>query len=105
MSDGKVAICFEQGLDEAFLVGTEEELREFANSILQKLEQENRKTEYHGVPVDEVNVALTQSSGQVEIHGIYQVSSVEARRVLMNKILKNNGELEIDWDRYNSNSV
>ncbi len=105
MSDEKVAICFEQGLDEAFLVGTKAEITEFAKSILRRLEQNKRKTDYLGVPVQEMGAALTQTSGQVELHAIYLVKNVEDRRMLMNKILKNNGEHEIDWEEYDSNRI
>lgn len=88
MKKEKPAICFEEGLDEAFLIGTFEELENFANEILSQLKSPNESMGYLGVKVTTQipSGALTQSLGQVELHNILVVDSKEARRELMNNI-------------------
>ena len=45
----KPALCCETGLDESYLVGTKEELENFANAILQLLDSPDEIQNYHGV--------------------------------------------------------
>lgn len=43
---GKPAICYETGLDEAFLLGTRDELSTFAHTILKLLDMPSRSINY-----------------------------------------------------------
>ncbi len=94
----KPAICYETGLDEAFLLGTRDELSEFAHSILQLLDKANKEIEYCGVNALSASneTSLTYAMSDVVIDGLIIIKSEEDQRTLMNKIRTNNGELPID---------
>lgn len=99
---GKPAICYETGLDEAFLLGTREELSAFARTILKLLDAPCKSMDYLGIstqsPID--NIKLTQAMSQVEVNGLFVVENENDRRILMNKILINNGDTPIDWQEF-----
>ena len=95
----KPAICYETGLDEAFLVGTKEELSEFAHSILRLLNGPFELLDYHGINAKQPKsrMSLSSSMSEVVLDGIVIVESRKDRRDLMNKIRLNNGVEPIDW--------
>jgi hypothetical protein len=96
----KPSICYETGLDEAFLVGTKDELLEFAQAIIELLSGPKEPLDYLGVKT-EVPIkdrALTESMSEIVIDGMLVVESTEDRQELVNKIRINNGEPPIDWE-------
>ena len=93
----KPAICYETGLDEAFLVGTRDELTSFAHFILDALAGSSDTTDYLGIKVQSVSASLTEVMAEVVLDGIIIVGSKHDRQDLMNRILVNNGEQPIDW--------
>jgi len=96
----KPSICYETGLDEAFLVGTKDELLEFAQAIIELLSGPKEPLDYLGVKteVPKKDRALTESMSEIVIDGLLVVESTEDRQELVNKILINNGEPPIDWE-------
>jgi len=96
MSD-RPAICYETGLDEAFLVGTRSELASMARAILDALDSPGEPREYLGVRARSISHRLTEAMAQVVIDGILVVESRQDRRVLMDRILVNGGDPPIDW--------
>ncbi len=92
---------YETGLDEAFLVGTAEDLRQFAHRILAQVEKAFPVDDYLGIPVRQTGEQLTSSLGDFCIDGLCIVQSEEQKRELINRIRVNNGESEIApeaWD-------
>jgi len=100
----KPAICYENGLDESFLVGTKEELLNFAQSIIDILNGPKNPLDYYGVKTEspKTTIALTESMSEIVIDGLLVVASKEDRRSLVNKIRVNNGESPIDWERHDN---
>ena len=100
----KPAICYETGLDEAFLLGTREELAAFAHSILRHLDAPSEQIDYLGImtqsPIDANRAGLTHVMSEVVLDGLLIVKDKNDRRTLMNKILVNNGEAPIDWKEF-----
>ena len=99
MKTDKPAICFDAGLDEAFLVGTKEELSEFAYSILRLLDGPFELLNYHGINAREPKslMSLSESMSEIVIDNLVIVESMKDRRDLMNNIRQNNGIEPIDW--------
>lgn len=97
---GKPAICYETGFDEAFLVGTEEELSHFAHSILRLLGEQQKTMHYHGVITRQPlkNSQLSEPMSEIALESIVIVDSKKDRRELINKIRINGGMAPIDWD-------
>lgn len=99
---GKPAICYETGLDEAFLLGTREELSEFAHTILRLLDIPTKSVDYFGIntqtPIHKMS--LTHTMSEVVLDGLLIVRDRNDRRVLMNKIRVNNGDVPIDWQGF-----
>ena len=96
------AIMIETGADEAFMVGTVEELRAFATTLLNLLDQDQSKCELLGVAVSQLSQTLTFPLGDVCISGVVIASSTEGRRMLIDNIRLNNGEPQIDpeaWEK------
>ena len=102
--DGRPSICYESGLDEAFLVGTKKELYEFAQSILEILNGPKESLDYLGVKTEQPKTVktLTESMSEIVIDGILIVESKEDRRILENKIRVNNGAPPVDWEDYDN---
>ena len=100
----KPAICYETGLDESFLVGTKEELFNFAQSIIEILNGPKKLLDYYGVKTEspKTTLALTESMSEIVIDGLLVVASKEDRRSLVNKIRVNNGESPIDWEGHDN---
>lgn len=97
MTPGKPAVCYETSLDESFLVGTREELRKLAMELLAVIEVRGDEIDYLGVPVHFVSERLTEHMGDIVLDGVAIVEDVAAKRELMNRIHRNNGEPPIDW--------
>jgi hypothetical protein len=89
------AIMCETGYDESFLVGTEEELRALAHSILNELSKPRKSREFFGVEVTEINVKFTETMGDVCIVGIEVTKCRDDTKKLINAIRINNGEQPI----------
>ncbi|NQV27004.1 MAG: hypothetical protein HQ518_21855 [Rhodopirellula sp.] len=100
----KPAICYETGLDESFLVGTKEELLDFANSIIHLLNIPAQECDYHGVNTEQPKVvySLTEPMSDIVIDGIVIVESKDDRRDLINKMRINNDEVPIDWEGHDN---
>ena len=98
---GKPAICYETGLDEAFLLGTKEELSGLAQTILKLLDAPDEAIDYYGVKTQSASQAsLTHEMSEIGIDGLILVKSAADKRTLMNKIRVNNGEPPIDWESF-----
>lgn len=97
MTLGKPAVCYETGLDESFVVGTREELRKLAMELLAVTEARGDEIDYLGVPVHFVSERLTEHMGDIVLNGVAIVASTAAKRDLMNRIRRKNGEPPIDW--------
>ena len=93
----EVAICYETGLDESFLVGTREDLRILAEALLNVVNSAGEPTDYLGVPTESFATRLTEVMADVVLDGISVVASSKDRRELINRIRINNGEQPIDW--------
>ena len=98
MHEQKPSICYETGLDEAFLVGTRAELAAFSQSILDAVNAKGSSEEYFGVNVTAVAGSLTEVMAEVVLDGVLVVESTRDRQQLMNRVLENNGDSPIDWD-------
>nr|CAP48562.1 putative integron gene cassette protein [uncultured bacterium] len=103
---GKPAICYETGLDEAFLLGTRDELSAFAHSILRLLDAPSKSIDCYGVNTQSATnqTSLTHVMSEIGIDGIIIVENATERRILMNKIRVNNDEPPINWQRYEERS-
>lgn len=96
MRDASMPVgMYETGLDEAFLVGTVEDLRRFAQRILEQVEKTFPVDDYLGIPVRQTGEQLTDCLGDFCIDGLCIVQSDEDKRELVNRIRVNNGEPEI----------
>ena len=95
---GKPAVCYETELDEAFLLGTRDELSRFAHAILKLLDMPSESIDYLGISTQSPlnQVSLTQTMSQVEIDRALIVENENDRKILMNKTLLNNGDTPID---------
>ena len=91
------AICCETGLDEAFLVGTSEELIAFAQAVLDAAASQGELVDYLGIETRSVPRRLTELMADVVLGGVLIVESKQDRQILMNRIRENNGESPIDW--------
>ncbi|MEM7799607.1 MAG: hypothetical protein AAF633_10490 [Chloroflexota bacterium] len=96
------AICHETALDEAFLVGTKDELAQFAKTILEMLDKPCRELDFWGIPAKQPDDdrGLTEVMSRVVLDGIVIVNSRDDRRKLINKLRVNNGELPIQWEEH-----
>lgn len=98
------AICYETGLDEAFLLGTREELAKFAHAILSLLDAPSEQIDYLGIitqsPIDTDKGALTHVMSEVVLDGLLIVKDKNDRRTLMNRIRVNNAVEPIDWQGF-----
>ena len=99
MRTDKPAICYETGLDEAFIVGTRDELSEFAHSILRLLNGPFESRDYHGIHAKEPKSpgSLSDSMSEVVLDGMLIVENKKERHDLMNRIRLNNGIDPVDW--------
>jgi hypothetical protein len=99
---GKPAICYETGLDEAFLLGTREELSEFAHIILRLLDAPTKSIDYLGISTQSPigKMILTHTMSGVVLDGLLIVKDKNDRQILMNKIRINNGDTAIDWQGF-----
>ena len=86
------AIMYETGLDEAFLIGSVQELQTLAHRILAALEQLESGRDYFGVHTSQAADQLTSSWGDVCLDGIVVTSTSGDTRRLINAIRINNGE-------------
>jgi len=90
--------------NEAFLLGTREELAAFAHTILRHLDAPSEQIDYLGIitrsPIDVDRAALTHVMSEVVLDCLLIVKDKNDRRTLMNKILANNGEGLIDWEEF-----
>jgi hypothetical protein len=86
----------ETGFDEAFLVGTVEDLRWFAHRILEQVEKTYHVDDFLGIPVRQTGKRLTFGLGDFCVDGLCIVQSYEHKRELVNRIRVNNGESELD---------
>ena len=104
MKEGKPSICYESDLDEAFIVGTKEELYEFAQSILKLIDGPKKSFDYFGIKTQQVDTveSLTESMSEIVIDTLLIVEKKEDRRKLVNEVRINNGELPIDWEGYDN---
>jgi len=85
----------ETGFDEAFLVGTVEDLRRFAHRILEQVEKTYPVDDLLGIPVRQTGEQLTFCLGDFVVDGLCIVQSHEHKRELVNRIRVNNGEQEL----------
>ena len=86
------AIMYETGPDEAFLVGTEEELRALATGILERLANGQVAEDYHGVSVRRSAGRLTEAFSDVCVHGVVITETEHDTKKLINGIRVNNAE-------------
>ena len=82
----------ETGGDESFLVGTKEELKYFANKILEEIGKTRDKREILGVEVSEVTERFSHLWGDACIDGIFITDCGQDTKKLINSIRINNGE-------------
>jgi len=95
----KPAVCWETDPDEAFLIGTKEELTQFANSIIEQLKGISSEGNYHGIDVriPKSSQSLTEVMSDIVIQGLTVVETTQERQELLNRFRKNNGMDEIHW--------
>lgn len=94
------AIMFTTDIDESFIVGSEKELRSFANHILNSLENGIEKHNLLGINSISVSETYTDPFGDVCIHGIVVTDSDQDTKRLVNRIRKSNEEPMVgtsDW--------
>ena len=89
------AIMWETGADESFLVGSEDELRRFAQSILTLLECREQEEDFLGVKVRWATGYVTEEFGDVCVVIAAVTSDTADTRRLINAVRKNNGEAPI----------
>ncbi len=90
--DSYPAVMCETGWDESFLVGTKEELRSFANKILEEIDKPRDKRDFFGAEASEVSERISELWGDACIDGIIITSNRPDTKKLINAIRINNGE-------------
>ena len=96
------AIMYETGPDEAFLVGTDAELRALASGILRALESPGEPADHFGVHCLSTQQPQTEVWGDVRVDGLLVTRTTAEKRQLINSIRKNNGEQPVaaeGWPR------
>lgn len=98
-SAARPAVVTETALDESFLLGTKEQLINFARSILRAVESPMHQSRWNGVTVQtpSIDQSLTEPMSEVVIRGISVVENENDRRVLVNYFRAVNGDTPIDW--------
>jgi hypothetical protein len=92
------AIMCEGGLDEAFLVGTVQELSALAHRILASIDQLGPMQDCLGIPSRSVSIRLTDRWGDACLDGMVVTSSSEDSRRLVNALRMNNGQAPVAAD-------
>ena len=85
------AIMYETGEDEAFLVGSKEEIEAFAKEILHALQEPSESMDYLGVKCKSTRAPRTETWGFTCIEGLLVTENVTEKKKLINAIRKNNG--------------
>lgn len=89
----KTAICWDMDPSEAFLVGTKDNLKLLAESILAQLEQKTKEGELCGVKVQNTtsNNSLTESGLDIVLNGITFVENEKDTFRIVNGLRSSNG--------------
>lgn len=101
-SDSMPAIMYETGDDEAFLVGSKEEIEAFAQALLCALQSKSQSQNYLGVNCKSIKTPRTEQWGFTCVEGLLVTESVKDKRRLINAIRKNNGEPQVQVDGWPS---
>ena len=96
----KTAVCWDMDTSESFLVGTKENLRNLAESILDQLEQDTKESELCGIKVQSPtsNGSLTESGLDIVLNGMAIVESEKDTFKIINKLRSINGMLPFAED-------
>ncbi|MEM9998576.1 MAG: hypothetical protein AAF809_12825 [Bacteroidota bacterium] len=86
---------WETGPDEAFLIGSEDELRRFAQNILALLNRQDQDEKFLGIDVSWASGYLTEKLGDVSIVSVAVTADNQATKRLINAVKRNNGEAPI----------
>jgi len=86
------AIMCEAGWDEAFLVGTENELRSLAQGIIAALEAPSKSSDFLGVQCRTTTGPRSEVWGDARINGLVVTEDTTQKRSLINALRKRNGE-------------
>lgn len=91
----KAAICWDMDTSESFLVGTKENLKQLAESILAKLEQETKESELCGVKIQSPtsNSSLTELGLDIVLNGMAIVENEKDTVRIVNELRSLNGML------------
>ena len=84
------AIMYETGEDEAFLVGSKEEIEAFAQAILHALKGPSESLDYLGVKCKSTRAPRTETWGFTCVEGLLVTETVTDKKKLINAIRKNN---------------
>ena len=85
------AIMCEIGWDESFLVGSEDELRAFANKILEEIEKPRKTREFFGAEVKEYSYRISELWGDACLDGIIITKNSLDTKKVINAVRKHNG--------------
>lgn len=97
-SNSMPAIMYETGDDEAFLVGTKDEIKAFARALLDALQTTSESQNYLGISCKSIKTPSTETWGYTCIEGLIVTESVKDKKKLINAIRKNNGEPQVQVD-------
>jgi hypothetical protein len=93
----KAAVCWDMDTSEAFLVGTKENLRSFAQEILSLLDQDLNQGELCGVKVESPKLegTLTESGLDIVLEGLTIVKNENDTIKIINELRSLNGMLPL----------
>lgn len=94
-SNSMPAIMYETGEDEAFLVGSKNEIQAFAQALLDALQTQSEPQSYLGISCKSIQTPKTEIGGFTCIKGLLVTESEIDKRKLINAIRKNNGEPQV----------
>jgi hypothetical protein len=86
MTEQKPIICYEGDLDEACLVGTRNELKAFANQILESLSKEGNSVEYDDIKAKYISGNLTEFVTEIVLEGIVILENPNHKQGIINYI-------------------
>jgi hypothetical protein len=96
MKEQKPIICYEGDLDEACLVGTRDELKAFANQILESLSEDGKSVEYDDIKAKYISGNLTEFMTEIVLEGIVILENTNHKQGLVNYIRQLNEDSSKD---------
>lgn len=85
--------------DESFLIGTKEELSEFANKILNFIQNPGMKTKLLNFDTYSLSDNFTEDVYDICLHGLVITDSEHDKEAIINYYRTNEGLEPIDWKR------